>query len=133
MPRTSYANTIVHWFNLDAGVQGKQPELEQLEPLRAQLEAERLSLVEATNRQSRLNSESQTATRDIEVALARGNDLATRLRDAIRSHYGRAAENLTEFGLQPRRKRKPIPPKPVETAPTPSQPAASETDGTTQK
>jgi hypothetical protein len=133
MPRTSYATTIVHWVNLDTGVLGNQPDLEQLEQLRMQLEAERLNLVGATNRQSRLNSESQAATRDIELALARGNDFATRLRDAIRAHYGRTAENLTEFGLQPRRPRKPVPPKPVETVPTPAQQASSETDGTTQK
>src|SRR5215203_1638347 len=121
MPRTSYASTIVHWMNLDASVQGKQPDLEKLEPLRAELEAERLSLVGAINRQSRLKSESQAATREIETALALGNTLAVRLHDAIRSHYGRAAENLTEFGLQPFRVRAAVKQRPTETVPTPDQ------------
>ena len=136
MPRTSYADTIVHWTNMDTKVQARKPALDHLEPLRAQLEAERVGLVESTNRQTALQTEAQNATRAIEEHLIRGNDLATRLRDAVRAHYGRAAEDLNDFGIQPRRARpasvKAKRKKPAETGPNPDQTAAaSETDGTT--
>jgi hypothetical protein len=136
MSRTAYATTIVHWGNMDTKVQARKPALDHLEPLRAQLEAERVGLVEATNRQSALKTEAQSASRAIEEHLLRGNDLATRLRDAVRAHYGRSAEDLNDFGIQPRRARpasiKAKSKKSVETGPNPDQTAAApETDGTT--
>jgi hypothetical protein len=136
MPRTSYADTIVHWGNMDTKVQARKPALDHLEPLRAQLEAERVGLVEATNRQFALKTEAQNASRAIEEHLIRGNDLATRLRDAIRAHYGRSAEDLNDFGIQPRRARpasvKAKSKKLSETGPNPNPTAAApETDGTT--
>ena len=136
MPRTAYADTIVHWGNIDTRVQARRPALDHLESLRAQLEVELVGLVEATHRQSALKTEAQNASRAIEEHLIRGNDLATRLRDALRAHYGRSAEDLNDFGIQPRRARpasiKAKRKKPAETGPNPDQTAAvPETDGTT--
>ncbi|HEX5716702.1 MAG TPA: hypothetical protein VF179_11135 [Thermoanaerobaculia bacterium] len=134
MPRTAYAETIVHWGHIDIRIQANKPALDHLETLRAQLEAERLGLVNATNRQSALKAETQNTSREIDEHLKIGLDLATRLRDAIRAHYGRTAENLTEFGMQPRRPRVPVKKRPTETTgPNPDQTAASETDGKTQE
>lgn len=135
MPRTSYADTIVHWTNMDTKVQARKPTLDHLEPLRVQLEAERVGLVEATNRQYALKTEAQNASRAVEEHLIRGNDMATRLRDAVRAHYGRSAEDLNDFGIQPRRARpasvKAKNKKPSETGPNPNQTATPEADGTT--
>ena len=138
MPRTSYASTIVHWENLDNRVQVRKPALDHLEPIRAELEVERIGLVEANNRQSALKTEAQNASRAIDEHLRRGNDAATRLRDAVRAHYGRTAEDLSDFGILPRRKRsasakskKAKKEKPSETGPNPNQTAAPKTDGTT--
>jgi hypothetical protein len=105
MPRTSYAGVIVHWGHVDTRIQANKPALDHLESLRAQLEVERVGLVNATNRQSALKAEAQSASRDIDGHLARGMELATRLRDAIRAHYGRSEEKLAEFGMQPLRTR----------------------------
>lgn len=139
MATTSYADFIAHWEKLDTRVL-VNPELSKFETLRARLEAERLGLVEATTRQAALKAQSQKASRDIDGFVARGRDLATRLHDAIRSEYGRTAENLTEFGLNPRRSRKAPPPqppvedkKPSSPGLTPAQTATPETDGTIQK
>lgn len=135
MSRTSYATTIVHWGNIDSRVQARKPALDHLEPLRAQLETERVGLVEATHRQSALKTEAQNASRAIEEHLIRGNDLATRLRDAVRAHYGRAAEDLNDFGIQPRRARpasvKAKNKKPSVTGPNPDPTSTPETDGPT--
>jgi hypothetical protein len=120
---------------MDTRVQARKPALDHLEPLRAQLETERVGLVEATHRQSALKTEAQNASRAIEEHLLRGSDMATRLRDAVRAHYGRAAEDLNDFGIQPRRARpasvKAKSKKPSETGPNPNQTATPETDGTT--
>ena len=134
MPRTTYAKTIVHWENLDNRVQVRKPALDHLEPLRAQLEVERVGLIEATNRQSALKTEAQNASQAIKKHLATGTDVATRLRDAVRAHYGRTAEDLKDFGIQPRRKRtasaKAKSKKTSETGPNPDPTAAPKTDGT---
>lgn len=136
MPRTAYATTIVHWENLDNRIQVRKPALDHLESLRLELEVERTGLVDATKRQSALQTEAQNASRAIDEHLAKGNSVATRLRDAIRAHYGRKAEDLKDFGIQPlrargasgkSRKKK----TPAETGPNPNQPAAPETDGAT--
>ena len=135
MPRTTYATTIIHWENLDNRVQVRKPALDHLEPLRAQLEVERVALAEATKRQSALKTEAQNASRTIKEHLDRGTEYATRLRDAVRAHYGRTAEDLNDFGIQPRRKRpasaKAKNKKTSEKGPNPGPTAAPETDGTT--
>jgi hypothetical protein len=93
----------------------------------------------AMNRQGALKSQAQDTTREIDGHVARGRQVATRLRDAIRAQYGRDDEKLTEFGLNVLRptpskaaaKAKVKSKKPSEKGPNPGQTAASETDGTT--
>jgi hypothetical protein len=137
MATTSYADYIRHWGHIDTRIKAN-PDLAIFETMRAQLEAERLGLVGATTRQSTLKSQSQKASRDIDGHVARGRDLATRLHDAIRAHFGRTAEELTEFGLNPRRPGKPSAPTPVEIkkpsepGPTPVQTATPATDASTK-
>ncbi|HWM93496.1 MAG TPA: hypothetical protein VN493_22230 [Thermoanaerobaculia bacterium] len=137
MATNSYADYIKHWGHLDVTV-GANPELSSLEPQRAQLDLERQGLENATTLQATLQAQVQQASRDIDGHVARGRDLATRLHDGIRAQYGRVDEKLSEFGLNPRRPRKPIPPpppveikKPSELGPNPSQTAAPGTDGST--
>jgi hypothetical protein len=85
-------------------------DLDHLENQRAELEIHLDRLKEANTRQAALKARLQQATRDVEEHLDVGRDLSTRLRDAIRGVYGRRGEKLAEFGLQPRRPRKPAPP-----------------------
>jgi hypothetical protein len=143
MATTSYADYIRHWGQLDD--QAKvDPELAPFEPLRAELEVERLGLIEKTNRQASLKAQTQETTREIDGHVARGREAATRLRDAIKAVYSRSAEKLTAFGIPVRRptpakaaakekvKNKKSPEtKPSEPGPNPDPPAASETHGTT--
>ncbi|MFL6197832.1 MAG: hypothetical protein ACJ76J_01530 [Thermoanaerobaculia bacterium] len=104
MANTSYADYIRHWGQIDDRTK-VNPELANFEPLRAQLEIERLGLVEATNQQAALKSATQDTSRKIEGHVERGRVLATRLRDAIKATYGRDHEKLTEFGVPVRRPR----------------------------
>lgn len=138
MGTNSYGDYIRHWGQIDDRMK-VNPETAPFEPLRAQLEVERLGLIEKTNRQAALKSEKQDITREIDGHVARGREVATRLHDAIRALYGRDDEKLTEFGLNVRRptvakaaaKEKVKNKKSPEKGPNPDQTAASETDGTT--
>jgi hypothetical protein len=138
MGTNSYGDYIRHWGQIDERMK-VNPETAPFEPLRAQLEVERLGLVEKMNQQAALKSEKQDITREIDGHVARGRDVATRLRDAIRALYGRDDEKLTEFGLNVRRptlakaaaKEKLKNRKPSEKGPNPAPTAATETRGTT--
>ena len=143
MATTSYADFIRHWGQLNDQVK-VNPELAPFEPLRAELEVERLGLVEKTNRQASLKAETQETTREIDGHVARGREAATRLRDAIKAVYSRSGEKLTAFGIPVRRptpakaaakekmkKKKSPQTKPSEPRPHPGPTAASETHGTT--
>ena len=140
MGTNSYADYIRHWGQLEDRAKAN-PELAPFEEVRAQLEVERTGLVEKTNRQSALKSETQDTTREIDGHVARGRVAATRLRDAIKAIYGRDAEKLTEFGVPVRRptaakaaaKARGKNKMPSEKGPNPDQTAAPETDGTTKE
>jgi hypothetical protein len=140
MGRTSYADYIRHWGQIDDRIK-VNPEMAPFEPLRVQLEAERVGLVDATNRQAALKSHTQDTTREIDGHVTRGREIATRLRDAVRAQYGREDEKLTEFGLNVRRptvakaaaKAKVKSKKPPENGQSPTQAAHSQTESTTQE
>ena len=129
MATTSRADFLKHWEELLATV-AANPELAHMEAQRAQLESELEEIRDASVRQVTSKAQAQQATRDIEEHTARGRDLATRLHDGIRMQYGRVAEKLAEFRLQPRRpvpKPQPIPPPPPPetTMETPPEPGAT--------
>ena len=140
MGTTSYADYIRHWGQLDDRIK-VNPEMAAFEPLRAQLEVERVGLVEKMNLQAARKSDAQDTTREIEGHVARGREIATRLRDGIKAVYGRDDEKLTEFGVPVRRstpakaaaKEKLKNKSSSEKGPNPSPTAASETDGTTRE
>jgi hypothetical protein len=133
----SYADHIRQWEELTTTV-ATNPDLASLEPLRVLLESELVGFRAANIRQASLRSQTQETSRAIEGFVGRGRDLATRLRDGIRSSYGRSAEQLVAFRMQPRRSRPkaqtppPEDDKPSELGSTPARTAAPETDASTQ-
>lgn len=102
MPQTSYADYMKHWTELTVAL-AANPEMAFLEDQRALLEAEVETFRQLTVRQANLRRQTQETSREIEALVARGRDMATRLRDSIRGRYGRTAERLVEYRLQPRR------------------------------
>ena len=135
MARNSYADYVRQWGELSA-ILLANPDLAYLEPHRATLEAELEGLKQASIQQATHRRQSQESTRRLDGHIARGKDLATRLRDGIRGHYGRTDEMLVEYRLQPRRRKTPPPPpgpqpeieKPSEMGANPAQTAASVTN-----
>lgn len=136
MGTTSQADFLKEWLKLVTMVSANADELASLEGHRAQLAVEVEGLQEALARQSTHKAEFQQATRDLEGHIARGRDLATRMRDGIRMTYGRKGEKLAAFGLQPLRaparskdtKEAQASDVPTEPGPRPAQAAAPVTD-----
>jgi hypothetical protein len=128
MATTSRAEFMKHWEELLATI-AVNPELAYMEAQREQLESELEEVRDASRRQAASKAQAQQATRDIEEHLARGRDIAIRLHDGIRMQYGRVAEKLAEFRLQPRRpvvkKPPPSPPPPETTMEMPPEPGAT--------
>jgi len=110
------------WHHMAASV-AANPELQHLEDVRQELVTVTDGTRAASVKQSTLRAQLQQATRDLEFFRARGTDLATRLRNGVRAQYGLKGEKLTEFGLQPRRKRTKT--KTPDTAPPSPAPEAS--------
>jgi hypothetical protein len=127
MPKAAFLNVTGEWENLAVTVEANAVELAYLGETRTQLLATLDAAKTANVRQAALLAQYQQATRDLEKLLSEGGDLATRIRNGIRTQYGLKSEKLTEFGLQPRRKRsrsKKEEPVPAPT-PTPAPDSAS--------
>jgi len=102
MPNSSFADTITDWEKLS--VTTDKDDLPHLISLRTEL-WEIVEGAKAANiRQSAFRAQHQRATRDLEEFMERGRDVSTRVRNGVRMQYGLKGEELTEFGLQPRRK-----------------------------
>ena len=126
MPQASFADFVTEWDLLLAAANANAENLPQLAALRDEL----LSTVQQAKtldaRQASLRADFSQATRDLEATMARGKDLATRLRAGVRSQYGTKGEKLAEFGMRPRRKR-PKKQEPEEPPPAPSTPPPAQT------
>ncbi len=131
MPTGALSDIRKEWETLLETIQTNAEDLPFLGPYRTQLTGELDGLKAASLRQGTFKAQFQQATRDVEGHRKRGQDLATRLRNGIRSAYGMTAEKLTEFGLQPRRNRPKK--KPQETGSSPTAPTASSTTASTIK
>lgn len=135
----SYEFYLKHWSELESNV-AADPELAFLEPKRVEIAAEEKGLREALDRQAARKVEMHEATRELEGRVARGNQLMVQIHDLIRGHYGREAEKLGLFRLQPRRRKatsaaakeaRKAREEKSEAGPNPDATAVSETDGPT--
>lgn len=132
MASQSFAATVTDWEQLLVKVMANAADLPFLEDLRNDLAVSLQGARESNARQATFKAEFQQATRDLEEHLSRGRELATRLRNGIRTRYGLSGEKLTDFKLRPRRPKsktktpEPLKP-PVSVAPTPAVPPAAPT------
>jgi len=106
MSRVAFADETTEWEHLMTTVEVNKTDLSYLESPRSALLAVLERAKEANLRQGTFKAQFHQATRDLEKALTEGKELATRLRNGIRTQYGLRGEKLTEFGLQPRRNTK---------------------------
>ncbi len=105
MPNTSFADYVVQWEKLLKSLEANQADLPFLADLRSQLVRVVDGLKAATVQQDMFRSQSQQTSRDMEGFLDLGRDLATRLRNGVRTQYGVRGEKLLEFDMKPRRQK----------------------------
>lgn len=106
MPNSSFADVNTDWGKLLVTIEVNKADLAYLEDRRLQLAKIMERLQDASIRQAAFKAQFQQATRDVEQMLSEGRDVATRLRNGIRTQYGLKSEKLAEFNLQPRRQAK---------------------------
>ncbi|HEX7185129.1 MAG TPA: hypothetical protein VF756_25095 [Thermoanaerobaculia bacterium] len=128
----SNADVVTGWDHSLAAAEANKEALPFLEPVMTELATVSVAFKDARSRQDHHRAEFQQATRDMERLKARGIELATRLRNGVRTQFGLSSEKLAEFGMQPRRppQRKKATAKPPEPAP-PAQTAPNKTSDVT--
>lgn len=106
MSSQSFAAVVTDWEHLLVKILANASDLNFLEGTSNELSISLQGAKEANHRQATFKAQFHQATRDLEESLARGRELATRLRNGIRTRYGLSGEKLTDFQLRPRRKAK---------------------------
>src|ERR1700712_3109892 len=112
MPNTSMADFMTDWDKLLKRVTANSAELPDLSvysaPLAQILEAAKEGIAELNGHRG----VKQEATKTLKEVLAQGSLAATKLRAAVKAHYGRDSERLVEYNMRPIRpgKRKPATP-----------------------
>ena len=105
MPKNSYADDTFDWSQLLASV-GKHPEdMDFMEDLSSELRLILTSVMDLNKERLQLKARSQQITRDMEALQNRGRNVAGRIRAGVKTQYGLNSEQLTEFGMNPRRRR----------------------------
>jgi hypothetical protein len=105
VPRQAQNKSIYYWERLAEACQGNPK-------LRALFHRE-LALLNQTAKdmrailakRARLEGEKQSATRECNAAFAKGSDLSSRIRLAVKATLGPRDERLTQFGIKPRSRR----------------------------
>jgi hypothetical protein len=139
MATTSQADFVAEWRFTINQVDANATDLAPAQNDRVQLEAVVVRVEEAKQRQKFHQFQFQQASRDLDVAIAEGRVLHTKIRTFVRAIYGLVSEKLVEFKLKPRRaaratsESKSRKEKPAGEGPTQPQPATPETEGAIQK
>jgi predicted component of type VI protein secretion system len=124
MARNTYPETFAEWRRLVKPLTTNNGDTPHLEGHRTRLEALMTQVEEIEKQQAALAAAKQEASQQLKALIAEGRKVAAFLKAGIRERYGRTAEKLVEYGLQPFRGNKSAKlEKPVEVkppAPTPN-------------
>ena len=131
MPKNSIADLIVDWEMLLATIRASAAGLPGLEAFIAPLEALLAAAKELTVRVETSRGIKQQETQQRRALLQEGKNLTSRIRAALKAHFGLQNERLVEFGVRPIRSRsraRTTPPEQQKTAPSsPTPTSTSET------
>ena len=111
MHKAAFGKHMSHWGHLATTVNAHADELEHLQPAAEVLTDAMAAAQEARRRQLEHRAAAQQATRDLEAALEKAHEAATRLHTGVWNVYGHHSEKLHEFGMRPyprSRRNKPV-------------------------
>ncbi len=103
MHNASFGDHMASWDRLATTVANNASELSHLQRTREALAQAQRKAAEARQRQAAARAAAQQATRDLEAAMARAHEAATRLRSGLWGQYGRKSVRLIDFGMRPYR------------------------------
>jgi hypothetical protein len=106
MSSRTYDASTAGWDQLLVKVKTKSADLPFLDATSNELAVVLRGARDAKRRQTALQAQCRSATRELKEHMARGRDLATRLRNGIRMHYGLTNEKLAFFKIRPCRPKK---------------------------
>jgi hypothetical protein len=102
---TSIPDITDDWQQLLGAYIANAGELQSVEPLSQQLSETLKEVQEYSLQEKASRAERQQFTKKRQETIARGKELASRLRAGIKSVYGAKNEKLIEFGVPPFRRR----------------------------
>jgi len=102
---TTYAGKVNDWQRILASVAANGTDLAHLAVPQAQLTALLTQVRELKEQQAASRAVKETASLQLQDAIAQGQRLAALMRQAVKQHYGPRSPKLTEFDVQPFRGR----------------------------
>jgi len=104
MPKVSYAELFSDWDTLLANARAHVEKEVALGPLLDRLQALRLKIQELCTLRDHLRAESQVLSQEIDALRFEGKDLAVDARCILKGTLGSRGEELTAFGIRPRKR-----------------------------
>lgn len=121
MPKTSIADLIVAWENVLTNVKANASEVPNLDVYTAPLEEILASAKDLNARLDNRIAVKQEESKERRVLMLQGKKQVSRVRAALKAHFGVDSERLIEFGarpIRPRSRKNPLT-VPVPAAPPP--------------
>jgi hypothetical protein len=106
MHNAAFADHMERWGQLTGGSVEHASDAAFLQPKQESLIQARAEAWEAKQRQLHHRAAAQQATRDLEAAMARAQEAATRLQNSLQGRLGVTNPKLVAFGVRPRRASK---------------------------
>jgi hypothetical protein len=128
MPNQTYDNQFSRWHHLGTTVEDNADEVPHLVNHGRKLTGVVTEAQSAVKEQAALTASKQEKSQQVARLVAVGRSTAEFLITGLREHYGKNAEKLAAFKIQPRRARraKPAQPPAPETAPPTAKAQATE-------
>ena len=105
MPKNSFADDTGDWSQLLLSVGKRDGEVPFLKELLAELRLILDTVTKLDTERLQLKARSQQISRDLDALRNRGRNVAGRVRSGLKTQYGTDSEQLTEFGVNPRRRK----------------------------
>src|SRR3954468_23246154 len=120
MSKSSIADSIVAWENVLANAKASAAEVPGITDYTAPLEQILAEAKDLTARLEMRKGVKQDETQARQTLMQKGAVQVSRIRSALKAHFGPNSERLIEFGPRPVRPRKKSPAKPEPPVPPPA-------------
>jgi hypothetical protein len=125
MPKTSLADFVTDWEKLLKNVTDTAAELPNIDVYKTPLDQMLAEAKDGLALAAARIGVKQQETQDRQTLMKEGKEAASKLRSAIKAHFGPKSERLLQYGIKPIRKRTkkattPATEEPVPETPTPA-------------